>query len=414
MLRLAAAVLTLGCLTLPAAAGFAQDSTVNTCIDCHGDPLEEAGADVHREAGLSCVDCHGGDPAQAEPEPSMDPAKGFVGKPVAIAAARLCSRCHSDIELMAAINPRLPTDQFAHYLTSVHGKLATQGNEKVATCVSCHGAHGIRHVNDPASPVNPARVVETCTRCHNSTYMKGLPIPTDQLEKYRRSVHGQRRLVERDPGSPACNTCHGNHGAAPPGVSAVTHVCGTCHATQAELFHASSHAAHFRERKAPPCTTCHNHHDILRTSDAMLGSGEHGACRTCHKPGDRCDQATEAMKRGIAELEQAISRAELALGHAERLGMDADRAAYELTSAREALVRAHVQVHSFSEKAFADVIAEGMGVAGSVQSAAQALLDEYLYRRKGLAVAAAVLFVFAGLLLLKARRIEKRRDAGGA
>ena len=74
----------------------------------------------------------------------------------------------------------------------------------------------------------------------------------------------------------------------------MTHVCGKCHVTQAELFEASTHAGHFREAGVPPCTTCHNHHDILATSDEMLGTGPRGACATCHEPGDHCDQATAA------------------------------------------------------------------------------------------------------------------------
>jgi cytochrome c3-like protein len=410
MLRLAQAVLTAAALLLAAGPGFAQDSAANTCIDCHGDLLKDAGTDVHRDAGVSCADCHGGDPTQADPDASMDKAKGFLGKPVAIGVAQLCARCHADIERMAKVNPRLPTDQFALYQTSVHGKLAAQGNVKVATCASCHGAHGIRHVNDPAAPVHPTHVVETCTGCHNPTYMKDIPIPSDQLEKYKLSVHGQKRLVERDLGAPACNTCHGNHGAAPPGLSAVTHVCGTCHATQAELFEASTHAAHFRDRNQPPCITCHSHHDILRTSDELLGTGEHGVCKACHKPGDRCDQATIKMKQGLTALEQAIDRADEALEQAARQGMDVEKPMYDLTAAREAVVRARVQVHSFTEKAFGDVIAQGMAVVGGVEKVAQGLLDEYTYRRKGLAVAAVVLLVFAGLLMVKAHQIEKRRE----
>ena len=46
--------------------------------------------------------------------------------------------------------------------------------------------------------------------------------------------------------------------------------------------------------------------------------------------------------------------------------------------------------------------------------AALAKLDEYGFRRKGLAVAAFFLVMLAGLLALKARRLERARAAGGA
>jgi hypothetical protein len=408
MLRLAplsliAAVL----LTAPAAA--APPGARNTCIDCHGDVQEDAGADVHRSAGLTCVDCHRGDSSAEDQDKAMDPRKGFVAKPRGWAAAQLCGGCHSDIDRMRVINPSLPTDQLAQYRTSEHGKLAAKGNLRVASCVSCHGFHGVRPVSDAGSPASKGRIVETCTGCHNPKYMKGLSIATDQLEKYKLSVHGQKRLQERDPGAPACSDCHGNHGAAPPGVYAVTHVCGKCHVTQAELFGASTHAAHFRDGGIPPCTTCHNHHDVLATSDEMLGTGPGGTCAACHQPGDRCDQATAKMKQGLNTLSVSLERARASLTRADRLGMDVERPTYDLTGAAEALVRARVVVHTFSEKEFEKVIAEGVEVAHEVDKAALAKLADYRYRREGLAVASAMLLLFAGLLVLKARRLERDR-----
>jgi hypothetical protein len=405
MVRVAALI---ALLALPAVAAGAE-APANSCIECHGDVLEEAGGDVHRRAGVSCVDCHGGDSREEDAERSMSPARGFVGRPEGIAAARMCGTCHADIERLRVINPRLPTDQLAQYRTSEHGKRAAKGDAKVATCVSCHGAHGVRSVKDPASSASKGRIVETCTRCHNAEYMQDRPIPTDQLQKYQDSVHGTRRLKEQDVGAPACNDCHGNHGAAPPGVFAVTHVCGRCHVTQAELFGASSHATHFRELGAPPCTTCHNHHDIMATSDAMLGTGERGTCAACHTPGDPCDAATKRMRQGLSGLTTETERAREQLTLAERVGMDVERPTYDLAGAADALVRARVEIHAFAEPRFDAVIAEGMEISGEVRKAAEAKLAEHQYRRKGLAVAAAVLLVFAGLLALRARRLEKSR-----
>ncbi len=398
-------------LVLLAGPAPAARAAKNTCIDCHGDVLEGAGPDVHRAAGFTCVDCHRGDPSADDEKKSMDVRRGFVAKPSGWGVAVLCGTCHADIDRMRVVNPRLPTDQLAQYRTSEHGKRALGGNRKVATCISCHGAHGVRHVQDPTSPASKGRIVETCTGCHNSTYMKGASIPTDQLEKYRQSVHGQKRLTERDTGAPACSDCHGNHGAAPPGVYAVTHVCGKCHVTQAELFDASSHAVHFREGGMPPCTTCHNHHDILPTSDDLLGTGPRGTCATCHEPGDPCDRATAAMKKGLTGLTVAIDGAKASLAHAERLGMDVERATFDLSGAAEALVRARVLVHGFKEKEFEKVVTEGVEVAGEAEKVARAKLAEYRYRREGLAVASAVLLLFAGLLVLKARRLERDRPA---
>lgn len=406
MLRLASLIALGGALLGPPGT----PAPPNSCVDCHGDLLEQAGGDVHRVAGFSCVDCHHGNPAVEDEEQAMSRARGFIGRPKGWAVAQLCGGCHSDIERMLVVSPRLPTDQLAQYRTSRHGNLAVLGNPRVATCFSCHGFHGIKPVKDPASTASKARIVETCTSCHNPTYMKGAGIPTDQLEKYKLSVHGQKRLVEQDLGAPACNDCHGNHGAAPPGVLAVTHVCARCHVTQAELFEGSSHAGHFRQRAAPPCTTCHSHHDILAPRDDLLGAGEGGACRACHQPGDLCDQATGRMKDDLARLGAAAARARDSLARAERLGMDVERPTYELAGTADAGVRARAEVHAFSEERFAKVVADGVGIAREVEKAASGRLDEYQYRRKGLAVAAVMLLLFAGLLALKARHLEKGRQ----
>ena len=46
---------------------------------------------------------------------------------------------------------------------------------------------------------------------------------------------------------------------------------------------------------------------------------------------------------------------------AQRLGMDVERATYDLAGARDALVRARVVIHAFSPERFAEVIAEDTG-----------------------------------------------------
>ena len=410
-------------LCVVAGAARADDAKPDSCVECHQEQepkvaapvkLLEAG-DVHREAGFSCVDCHGGDPAlgvdSGTKGDAMDPKKGYIGRPRGVEVARMCGRCHSDIELMRRVNPRAPTDQQAQWLTSVHGKRAAQGDEKVATCASCHGAHGIKRVKDPAAPVHPMRIVETCTRCHASAeYMKPYDIPTDQLEKYKESVHGKKRLVERDPGAPACNSCHGNHGAAPPGIGAVTHVCGKCHATQAELFEASVHAKCFAKQGVPPCTLCHSNHLVKHPDDRLLGTdpNEGGVCASCHAQGDVCDRAAHGMRAGIDALTSRIAVAEGTLAEAEAKGMDVARARFELAGARDALVRARVIVHAFSAAKFGETVKEGEAAAEAVVAAGEAALAEHRYRRKGLAIAAGCLLLFAGLLALKARRLEAR------
>lgn len=215
----------------------------------------------------------------------------------------------------------------------------------------------------------------------------------------------------------ACVDCHGGDASAEdperskdpragfvarPAGRAAVRLCGGCH------------AGHFRDLEAPPCTTCHNHHDILATSDDLLGTGPSGTCAACHQPGDVCDRATQKMKAGLTQLGAGVARAQEALARAERLGMDVERPTYELSAADEALVRARVVVHGFSEEEFGKVVAEGTQVADEVEKAGLAKLEEHAYRRRWLAGAAGMLLLLAGLLAVKARRLEQRRLAGAA
>ncbi len=205
--------------------GNARAQTSNTCLDCHGvlDPplqvtADQFAQDIHSQKGLNCASCHGGDPTKSDMD-AMSKASGFRGKIQRSQIPELCGWCHSDAAYMRRHNPSLRTDQLSQYKTSAHGKLLAQGNTKVAVCIDCHGVHDLRPASDTRSTVNPSNVAQTCSRCHsNAEYMKDYHIPTDQFAKYSVSVHHEAMTVQGDLSAPTCTTCHGNHGAAPPGV----------------------------------------------------------------------------------------------------------------------------------------------------------------------------------------------------
>jgi hypothetical protein len=167
------------------------------------DPVRLFRADIHFEKGLSCHNCHGGDPAVGIDvgtlEDAKSRAKGFIGRPGRSKVVTLCASCHSNLEFMRRFNPQVRVDQYVEYKTSRHGKRLALGDLNVATCVDCHGAHGIRSVHDPKSSVYPTNVAETCARCHaDSARMVPYKLPTNQRDLFRQSVHGQALLNNRD------------------------------------------------------------------------------------------------------------------------------------------------------------------------------------------------------------------------
>jgi len=330
----------------------APAAAATSCTACHGDAdwfpeeslaiLGAVAGGAHGAVGLSCHDCHGGnpDPALADDlDAAMDPgyeANPYRGVPERGAIPELCGSCHSDPTYMRRYDPDARVDQVAEYRTSHHGLALAEGDGNVATCIDCHGdpevpgGHGILGPGLPDSPIHPTRVAETCRTCHSDpermagyTTDAGRPVSTSVFSAWSRSVHADALLTKGDLFAPTCNDCHGNHGAAPPGVDSVAFVCGQCHGREADLFRGSAKQAGFQEHNLlmagmdgcdgchgepqasvtrvahfTECATCHENHAIIRPRITMLGPLPQTPCAFCHEPaGD--------LEAPVAELEEA-------------------------------------------------------------------------------------------------------------
>lgn len=401
---------------VPAAALPEEGQPPDSCVACHGAlegplaaPVTDMRDDVHAAHGLSCAGCHGGDPAEASLE-AMDEAKGFRGKPAPGDIPGFCAHCHADVAYMRGYDPALPTDQVALYATSVHGRRLAEGDTKVATCISCHGVHGILPPSNAASPVHPTNVARTCARCHaDKAYMAGYEIRTDQFAQYQKSVHAELLFARYDLSAPTCNDCHGNHGAYPTGVSSVAGVCGQCHAINRDLFLTSPHKAAFDRLGLPECVTCHGNHAIQRASDALLGVGPVAVCITCHAEGSAGHRAAAVMERAVVGLAGEIDRARDQLEAAAQAGMEMSDARFRLPAAHEALVQSRNLTHAFSPEKLLEETRKGTQAAADVQAASAAAFEELQRRRRMVVAPLSVFFVVLALLYLKLRDIEREK-----
>jgi len=393
----------------------ASGQSKNSCLDCHSllDPplrvtSEQFAQDIHSQKGLTCAACHGGDPSKDGDE-AMSRAAGFRGKPDRKQIPELCGKCHSDAAYMRQYNPSLRTDELAQYRTSQHGKLLAQGDDRVAVCIDCHGVHNLRPASDPRSKVHPLNVATTCSGCHSDRqHMQGYNIPTEQFAGYSTSVHHEALAVRGDLSAPTCTTCHGNHGASPPGVATVENVCSTCHVFQAQLFDASPHKAAFAAASMPGCVTCHSNHRISHPSDSMIGTGPQAVCTTCHSSGDAGFNAAGAMHNRLATLETAVGRSDEILDRAASSGVEVSQAKLELDQARDALTKARVTIHAFDPAKLDEVIKSGLATTDKTYQAGEKALAESKYRRMGLSISlATILAVLIGLVLF-VRDIEQR------
>jgi predicted CXXCH cytochrome family protein len=422
-------------LALPgaaAAAAAAPEAIPNSCVACHSTQQDQrisnpaklfSGQDVHRERGFECVDCHGGNPTNADKARAHDvggreSATPFRGKPTGKAVIAVCARCHSDAELMRTFAPKQRVDQATEYATSVHGKQLAAGDTKVATCASCHGAHGIRLVSDAKSPVFPTNVAGTCATCHADpkhmegyTLADGSPLPTRQLADYQKSVHHNALTKGNDLSAPTCNDCHGNHGAAPPGVGSMANVCGTCHVVFAEKFEASVHKQIFDKG----CVECHSNHAVLKPSDEMLGTTGKGICVPCHTANDKTDKGSvgaDTMRGRIEELKSAVGRSTALIDEVKNAGIEVSDQELALREARTKITLARTEMHAFNPDLITPIVDDGLKIATNADQAGQKGMAELRFRRRGLAASlGAILIVVVGLAL-KVRQIDRDQAHG--
>ncbi len=356
--------------------------------------------DVHVRAGLTCQACHGA------PRPESTPEAPVFAPIARTAIAPLCARCHADATYMRQFAPQVRVDQYSQYQTSIHGQQMAKGNDQVATCSDCHNAHGILQVRDTRSPVAPSNVATTCARCHaDASRMDPFGRSPEVFADWSTSVHAAALLERGDTSAPTCNTCHGSHGATPPGVDSVANVCAQCHVREAELFRDSPKKALFDMMGQADCLVCHNNHAIARPDDSWIGFESPAVCATCHDESIGGADVIRTVGEGLRALRADTNAAETLVNGADEAGVLVEEGHLALADAREAHVRLRVLVHAFAAEPFNEVLAEGRAAVERAEAAGNAGLAELDFRRTGLAVATLFILGFLVTLYIKIRRL---------
>jgi predicted CXXCH cytochrome family protein len=149
-------------------AGEPRTMISTTCGQCHKQIFSDYKDSIHGNALINennqdvpvCTDCHGVHNIQ-DPRTSQ-----FRDE-----TPDLCASCHANRDLMAKYG--INSDVYSLYNLSWHGidisiYRARWPNlwHNSAVCTDCHGVHDILAIDDPASKVNPANLLETCQKCH--------------------------------------------------------------------------------------------------------------------------------------------------------------------------------------------------------------------------------------------------------
>jgi hypothetical protein len=389
----------------------------NTCVVCHRDLggldtqiTEDWSESIHSERGVGCVSCHGGDPTQEEADAAMAPEAGYLGPLPKDQIPGLCGSCHSRVELMRPYD--LPTDQLDQYWHSQHGQALLEGDTKVATCFDCHDGHRVLKTGDPASQVYPLNEPAMCAGCHaDDAYMAPYDIPTNQYALYQDSVHGVALLQQEDLRAPVCSTCHGTHGAAPPGFQEVANVCGQCHTATENYYLEGPHRFGMTSEAAPRCVTCHGRYDVPpATLDLFVGTDERH-CGSCHAPGSETATRVDAIHQALQEANEVYEEAELTIMQATDLRLIMAEQEEQLQRAGTPLIEARALQHNLDVEQVQAKTEESLGLSRQALTSAEAAIEELDTRRMAMIIVLAVILVTIVALYLIKRELDRDLEA---
>ena len=240
--------------------------------------------------------------------------------------------------------------------------------------------------------------------------MKPYGIPTDQLDAYKASIHGVTLLQKQDPRAPTCASCHGNHGALPPGSSEVANVCGQCHSATEELYLQGGHAGGATGSGAPRCVTCHGQHDVKLPGEDLLQGSEARHCGSCHAATSPQGKTAGDIANALVSASRAYETAQQDVARAEESHMLVVAVEADLAAANTALVEARAAQHTVSLATVKQHTDTTIQTSGRVQQAAARAVADSQNRRQIMIGVLAFVAVVVVLLWSAKRQVDADLD----
>jgi predicted CXXCH cytochrome family protein len=230
------------------------------------------------------------------------------------------------------------------------------------------------------------------------------------VREYKEDVHGKAVLENGSRAAPACNDCHGNHGAAVPlGAGSVNETCGVCHVHNLNLFNQTRMNRVLSTRDRHGCATCHGSHSIQPPTETMLGITEDTICAQCHKPDDRGGQEAQQIRTVMDSLTVMLERATEMMQYAETKGYKVDQLALELLQGQDAMNMARTRVHSFSASAVRLAAVPAFDQFAQITEKVKGYRDRDRSNRYLYGVPFLLSFVILGIVALLYFMLDKKR-----
>lgn len=388
-------------------SGWAQIKEENSCIVCHSDIAEETKDSIHSQNGITCQNCHGGDATKADKESAKAPGTGYIGIPDKKQLVGICGECHANVEVMNFYGIR--TDQLAQYKTSLHGKkLLQESDTHVAACSDCHGYHDVLAVTDPNSPVYPLNIPKTCNKCHgNEKLMSKYNIPSDEYNIYKDSVHGQALYEKKDLSVATCVSCHGSHGALPPGVKEIGNTCGKCHINEKKYFLESVHAKLQQEGKfTSECITCHGNHGVTHPSVALYEQ----ACVKCHDVQSEEYQQGHQISQMLKDSQEKLSSMEALIKESSIEGFYVEEESSALEQIKTHVIEMAPLQHTLSKDRIAQHHDKITEIANDIKDKIQRKRQNLIWRKLALIPIWLFIFIMVSALKAKYKQLKQKKD----
>ena len=114
------------------------------------------------------------------------------------------------------------------------------------------------------------------------------------------------------------------------------------------------------------------------------------------------------MHKQLVNLASANAASEEQLGRVERQGMEVSQAKLQAAQARDALMKARVTVHAFSESELKRDTDAGLALSRQVQVAAEKANEEWKFRRVGLGLSLVMIALTLVGLGFYIRNLERK------
>ncbi len=260
---------------------YAQGMADRDCLSCHEKPELKSSRDAHsltvkvseltdsRHVKISCSQCH----AQVNAS-KVRPCETITEKVD-------CASCHAEVG--------------QQFNVSLHGRLVANKDPNGPTCKECHGRHGVKGKQDPASGTFPTNVPDLCARCHREGKKAALLYTGAEhqiIERYTESIHGKGLMKSGLTVTAMCSNCHTPHSVLPRSdtLSSVNprnlpKTCGKCHHGIEEQFQKSVHSklVSKSDKELPVCDDCHTAHKIKRADSQGFKLEIMQQCGRCHE-----------------------------------------------------------------------------------------------------------------------------------